>query len=119
MGSNSYTKAIKHIALNTIFKTLIKSVLSYFILLTLTDYPPPLCNDPGYGVCNSGCNTKEHHIDSHQLTKWTDKEVKLYYKKNIVISLQKSQILNLLRENQLSNNFNLFSLYSRPPPVSI
>ena len=119
LGSNSFPKAIKHLALKTIYKTLVKSVLSYFILLTLTNYPPPLCNDPGYGVCNSGCNTKEHHTDSHQLTKWTDKEVKLYYKKNIVISPQNSQILNFGWENQLSNNFNLFSLYSRPPPVSI
>ena len=119
MGSNSYTKAIKHIALKTIFKTLIKSVLSYFVLLTLTNYPPPLCNDPGYGVCNSGCNTKEHHTNSHHLTKWTDKEVKLYYKENIVISLQKSQSLNFLWENQLSNNFILFSIYSRPPPAAI
>ena len=103
--------------MRTILKKLIKSLLAYLILsYTLTSYPPPLCSDPGYGLCNSGCNTKEHHNNSHQLTKWTDKEIKPLYQKDILFLLQKSQKLNLFWENQLSSSLNLFSLYSRPPP---
>ncbi len=103
--------------MRTIFKKLIKSILAYLILsYTLINYPPSLCNDPGFGLCNSGCNTKEHHNNSHQLTKWTDKEIKLHYQQGVVFSFQKSQKLNLLWENQLSSSLNLFSLYSRPPP---
>ena len=106
--------------MRTILKKLIKSLLAYFVLsYTLTSYPPPLCSDPGYGLCNSGCNTKEHHNGSHQLTKWTDKEIKLHYLQGVVFSFQKSQILNLLWENQLGSNLNLFHLYGRPPPLLI
>ena len=103
--------------MRTILKKLIKSLLAYLILsYTLINYPPSLCNDPGFGLCNSGCNTKEHHNNSHQLTKWTDKEIKPLYQKDILFLLQKSQKLNLFWENQLSSSLNLFSLYSRPPP---
>ena len=105
--------------MKTIFKTLLKSVLCYFILsYTLTSYPPLLCNDPGYGVCKSGCNTKEHHTNSHQLTKWTDKEIKLYYQLKIDLSFRKSQNSILLWKNKLTNRFTLFSLNSRPPPFT-
>ena len=105
--------------MKTILKTLLKSVLCYLILsYTLTSYPPPLFNDPGYGVCKGGCNTKEHHTNSHQLTKWTDKEIKLYYQLKIDLSFRKSQNSILLWKNKLTNRFTLFSLNGRPPPFT-
>ena len=105
--------------MKTIFKTLIKSVLCYHIFsYTLTNYPPPLCNSPDYGVCNVGCNTKDHHFELHQLTKWTDKEIKLYYKLKIDFSFRHSQSSMFLWKNKLTNRFTLFSLNSRPPPFT-
>ena len=100
-----------------VLKATITFVLSILILSnTLIREPSSIFNDPGYGICNIGCNTADHHSNAHKLTKCVDKETKINYQACIDFLFEKSHNLFLLSRGNIGSGFTLFNLYSRPPP---